>query len=167
MSAFRLAAYRTGAFAMFCMIVAGALWSPFMPTLEGKLFPVTSFITPIDVVASGSGLDFRFSYIKNRFCEYLGVTARDDTGHLIDFDTVVDTPVIPSKLPGARTSRLWHLNSPTLDGISIFYVHRCSPLWLTVTQVFSPEYWAGIKGETAMPSTQPSSASASMESMAP
>jgi hypothetical protein len=111
------------------------LWGPQMSTWEGMILPVTTKVDWVDVTPAADGVEFRFAYSKLRSCEFVNVVMEDAKGREVTLDLVDRLAPPPStRLIGKQVSRLWHADIPTLDGVKLFFVHRCSPLWLTVTQ---------------------------------
>lgn len=103
---------------------------------EGALLPVTSKIEIVETRPSGTGLDVRFAYAKHRSCELVSTLLKRGEQE-IEFNPVLNSSSIPTtRLPGQQVSRLWHVDAPTLDGLEMWFPHRCSPLWLTATQVY-------------------------------
>ena len=111
------------------------VYGPFMVYAEGSAFPVTSKIELLDVVPVEGGTSLRFRYTKLRPCEFVG-TARTINGSLVDFYSTGGSP--NTRSPGRQTSRTWFLASSDLTGSEVYFWHRCSPMWLTATKVYTP-----------------------------
>lgn len=113
------------------------LYGPMMPDIEGSILPVTSKIEFLSPVVVDGGLAAPMRYTKFRNCEYLGVSADDVmSGEPVDFHPFVGPPPLGTWATGPHISRAWFIGAPTLAGLRIRFIHRCSPLWLTVTQAF-------------------------------
>lgn len=131
----RFGGIRAWKFLVIALLLALPIYGPVMPAVEGWLLPVTTKIAPVNLVADGEGMDFRFQFTKMRACEYLGTEARM-AGYHLEFYQKVDPGGHSTRMVGAQTSNLWHLNAKTLDGVTIWFIHRCSPLWLTYTLAY-------------------------------
>jgi len=118
---------------LLALVALLPLYGPWFPPIEGALFPVTSKITVGEAVAHDGSMLFRFSYEKYRTCEIVGVEATIN-GKPVDFGRADDTPP-GTRIPGDQTSRVWRLGSPSLDGLAVFFIHRCHPYWITITKV--------------------------------
>ena len=136
LKAARFAGLRASTFIMWALLIALPIYGPVMPAFEGLILPVTTKIGPVNpVVTNDGGLEFRFQYTKLRACEYLGTEARL-AGYHVDFYPAPGQQSSGTRTTGAQLSQLWHLSNPTLNGVTIFFTHRCSPLWLTQTMVY-------------------------------
>ncbi len=113
------------------------VYGPFMVYVEGAVLPVTTKIRVLEPVLleDGLALNFRYSYTKLRACEYVGVEARLGADR-IDFDRVPGQPVVGTRGPGRQVSAMWRLAATSLNGVEIWFIHRCSFLWLTMTKVY-------------------------------
>lgn len=114
------------------------VYGPFMPVLEGALFPVTSKIVPIAPLQQDDGLTFRFAYVKYRGCIYQGLNAFSaDDGRYVDFNLAAGQPPNVTRVPGPQVSQVWHLDAESLDGVVIEFVHSCNTPWgITITKVW-------------------------------
>ena len=104
------------------------------PRFDGWLFPVTGKMTFSDVRPADGGVTVRLSYTKLRDCEYLGASM-DHEGVSVDFYPV-DGGVPTTLATGQHVSRPWFIGSPTVDGLHLRFVHRCNPLYTTVSDVY-------------------------------
>ena len=112
------------------------LYGPLMPTVEGRFFPVTTKITFVNPRPTDGGTLAQMSYVKSRDCELLGVSADDMmSGQTIEFHAVVGTSV-GTWATGPHISVPWFIGAPSITGLRVRWVHRCNPLWLTVTQAY-------------------------------
>lgn len=110
-------------------------YGPYMVYLEGALFPVTSKIDILSQQIEDDGLTIRFAYTKHRPCELVSASLRRGENE-VGFYPVSSSSAPVTRLPGRQISRLWFVESQSLTGIDMWFVHRCSPLWLTATQVY-------------------------------
>ncbi len=124
------------ALGLLIFFAAMPVYGPFMVYIEGDLLPVTSKITVTSQTPANGGLDITFSYTKYRFCELEGFDAR--AGQLEVPMTIAPVSATPSpvRTPGYQGSRVWHIGAASMDGISLWFIHRCNPLWLTATKVY-------------------------------
>jgi hypothetical protein len=109
------------------------IWGPLLPPLEGAIAPVTSKVTFIQQTPAEGGMTVRMSYTKLRDCEILGVSL-DRNGVPIEFVPIsgsVDTLV--TRGTGPQISRQWFIGSDNLDGLRLRWIHRCNPLFTTIT----------------------------------
>lgn len=112
------------------------VYGPLMPPIDGTLAPVTSKVTFIEQRAVDNGLVVRMRYTKNRDCEFVGVTM-DRRGVPIEFDPVQGSKNrLTTRGTGLQVSREWFIGADKLDDIRLRFIHRCNPLWLTVTVVY-------------------------------
>lgn len=118
--------------------IAGALfYSPLMPTLEGMALPVTTKIEIVGGVERGwDGIDFRFAYTKLRNCELLGTDVRGPGGKFVYFYPLPQQGAPQTRGLGPQVSNKWHLGADSLEGLQMTFIHRCQPLWVTVTKVW-------------------------------
>ena len=130
----------------YCLVILTAIWpgvlsvpvivAPLMPPIDGTLAPVTSKVTFIEQRAVDNGLVVRMRYVKNRDCELVGVTM-DRHGVPIEFDPVAGSENrLTTRGTGLQVSREWFIGADKLDDIRLRFIHRCNPLWLTVTVVY-------------------------------
>ena len=112
------------------------VYGPLMPPIDGTLAPVTSKITFIEQRAVDNGLVARMRYTKNRDCEIVGV-AMDRHGIPIEFEPIAGSENrLTTRGTGLQVSREWFIGADKLDDIRLRFIHRCNPLWLTVTVVY-------------------------------
>ncbi len=135
--AMRFASQRSWWFLFWAALVALPIYGPIMPMIDGFILPVTTKISPVHpVVTDDGGLEFKFQYTKLRACEYLGTEARL-SGYHVDFGLAPgQLQMGGTRSTGAQISQLWHLDNPTLQGVTIYFLHRCMPLWISQTQVY-------------------------------
>lgn len=113
------------------------LYGPIMPGIEGRLLPVTTPISFINVTQVDGGFAAQMKYIKLRDCEYLGASADNVmSGEPVEFHPYTGVQPLGTWATGQHISRPWFVGALSTDGLRIRWVHRCSPLWLTVTQAF-------------------------------
>jgi len=127
--------HSTAIWVLLLLLAFLPVYGPYMVYAEGVLLPVTSKIEIVETRPSGTRLDVRFAYTKYRSCELVSTLLKRGEQE-IDFSPVLGNAAPPTtRLPDQQISRLWHVDAPTLDGLEMWFLHRCSPLWLTATQV--------------------------------
>lgn len=112
------------------------IWGPLMPPLDGMVWPVTDKVRFTNQVAVDGGLNVRMAYNKLRDCQIIGVSM-DNNGVPVDFEPVagsIDT--LSTRGTGPQISRLWFAGTDDLKGVRLRWIHRCNPLWETVTVAF-------------------------------
>jgi hypothetical protein len=112
------------------------IYGPMLPTIEGYLLPVTSKIQIVNPAADPSdagSMLFTFTYTKYRACEYLGTEARVKGLH-VDFENTEAANI--TRVPGPQISQVWRLRSTDLADLAIYFIHRCSPYWITITRAY-------------------------------
>lgn len=121
---------------LLALLVFLPVYGPYMVAIEGRLLPVTSRIEFTETTPTPEGgLDVRFRYEKYRDCEYLNTQVR--LGEVdLEFDPVRGQRFSTVRPLGFNVSRLWHLNVTSLEGVQMWFVHRCHPFWITVTKVY-------------------------------
>lgn len=136
------AAWRASVVLMGSALIAIPVYGPLMPSLEGDLLPVTTRLVLLDPVTleplvpvpdPDGWISLRFSYEKLRSCQYVGVEAQV-AGLRIEMEQAEGST--GTRLPGKQVSSVWRLHTASLRYLKIFFVHRCSPLWITITEVF-------------------------------
>lgn len=123
---------------VWMLLIAAMLpvWGPLLPPIDGALAPVTSKVTFVGVTRVEGGLTARMSYVKNRECEILGVSM-DRGGVPIEFSPVTgSSDRLVTRGTGPQISRVWFIGDDNLEGLRLRFVHRCSPLWITVTVAY-------------------------------
>lgn len=116
------------------LVLGFPFYATTFPRFDGWLFPVTSKVELLDVQPTDGGVTVRLAYTKLRDCEYLGSTM-DRDGMPVDFYPV--TGGQPTTLAtGRHLSRPWFVGSADISGLHLRFVHRCNPLYLTVTDVY-------------------------------
>lgn len=119
------------------MLALLPIYGPLMPGIEGRFLPVTTKIEFLNMTPVQGGIAAQMKYVKTRECEYLGTTADNImSGEPIDFYPYLGAQPVGTWATGQHISRPWFIGAPSLDGVRIRWLHRCSPLWLTVTQAF-------------------------------
>lgn len=118
--------------AMFSLL---PVYGPFVGKLEGRFWPVTSPMSIVSIDPSGNGINVSYTVTKYRFCEIVGYSAS-----VSGVDTLV-TPIIenwhfPMQGLGLSPQRALHLSVSSLTGVEILAIHRCNPLYLTVTKIY-------------------------------
>ena len=75
-------------------------------------------------------------YVKNRDCEIVGL-ALDRHGVPIEMDPVQNSKNrLTTRGTGLQVSREWFIAADSLDDMRLRFIHRCNPLWLTVTVAY-------------------------------
>lgn len=112
------------------------IWGPLTPPLEGQLLPVTTKVKFINTRPVEGGVILRMSYEKMRDCQILGVSM-DKNGVPIEFEPVAGSlDVLTTRGTGPQISREWFAGTDKLDDVRLRWVHRCNPLFTTVTLAF-------------------------------
>lgn len=112
------------------------VYGPLMPPIDGALWPVTSKVTFIEQRATEGGVIIRMRYVKNRDCELAGL-ALDRHGVPIEMDPVQNSENrLTTRGTGLQVSREWFIAADSLDDMRLRFIHRCNPLWLTVTVAY-------------------------------
>lgn len=119
---------------LLLLVVAFLVFAPMMPEIDGRIFPVTTKVSFFDVKATEGGLAARMSFVKLRNCEFLGASL-DRDGQSIEFAPVSGEDPL-TIAAGERVSRPWFIGSDNVLGLRLRFVHRCSPLYTTVTLVY-------------------------------
>lgn len=119
------------------VFLALPVFGPLMPAIEGGVWPVTGKITFINQTPVQGGIAAQMSYTKDRDCQFLGVSADNlMSGEAVDFHPYLGDIPVGTWATGSHISRPWFIGAPNTDGLRVRWVHRCSLLWLTVTQAF-------------------------------
>lgn len=134
MSNLRFAGIRALFFLFWAALIAVPIYGPFMGGLEGRFLPVTSPINVISMEPQGNGVVLTYTYRKLRSCELIGVSAANSNGDGLMFFPLEGRPL--TKATGLQLSRSWFLGARDLVGVSITFLHRCSPFWVTITKVY-------------------------------
>lgn len=130
--AWKLAGIRAVFFLFWALIMAIPVYGPFMGGLEGRFFPVTGNVVMKTLRHVDGGLIISYSFTKYRQCEFVGMSAEKKNNQIAFF------PLHRTYTHGVgegQDSGLWHLGAIGLDGVSLFMIHRCTPMWLTITKV--------------------------------
>lgn len=110
------------------------VYGPFMAYIEGAYLPVTSRATILSVKTDGNGIDITYSYTKLRACELSGFQAKVNGVDAII--TQIGDGIGQTFGIGPVPSRQLRLIAPSLDGVEMWVLERCSPLWLTATKIY-------------------------------
>lgn len=112
------------------------IYGPLIPPIEGALWPVTTKVAFIDARPVDGGMAVRMSYTKLRDCEIIGVSM-DRKTIPVEFDPIDgSTAKLTTRGTGPQISREWFVGSDSLDDLRLRFIHRCNPLWLTVTVAY-------------------------------
>lgn len=130
--AFRLAWTRMALVMMTALAMGALAYGPFVPALDGHLLPVTSGIRILTSVPSGKGMVITFDYTKWRECEFLGASGMQDGQPVLVFPMGYTAG---TRGLGHQRSREWFVETPLMDGLQIFFRHRCNWAWITTTRV--------------------------------
>lgn len=128
-----------GIWTLLAVLAFLPVYGPWMAYAEGHFFPVTSKVSIIEerpAQGPDGGINIRFAYHKYRACEIVSTTMKrgeQDVGFTPVNSDANSAPT--TRLPGQQISRLWHVDANSLEGLEMWFVHRCSLLWLTATQV--------------------------------
>lgn len=125
------AALRAGLVVVFAGLTGVLIYGPFVGGLEGHFAPVVDGLAVGNVLQSGKGVEFDFTYWKLRDCRLVGVEA-DRAGERVMFFPL---DRIAPKLLGFQQSGKWFLEGNGVEGVSLMFYHRCNPLWVTITRV--------------------------------
>lgn len=120
---------------LLLLLILMPIYAPLMPTIEGNFSPVTGKVEFVDITPVPGGFVARMQYIKLRNCEYLGASL-DKAGTPIEFSPYNGPPPTGTFPTGPQLSRPWFIGAANLDGLRLRWVHRCNPLWLTVTVAY-------------------------------
>lgn len=139
MRATRHTAKRELQFLMSALLFAGFLWG-LVPSVEGKIFPVTTSIKILDPITTGSWyMEFAYSYVKLRKnCRLVDISSTIG-GDYVTFAPVSAPPPgpHPPRPPGYNVSSLFRLDAPSLDGLVVSFVHACPfEPWTVITRVY-------------------------------
>jgi len=112
------------------------IWGPLLPPIEGAVWPVTSKVSFVEQSSTQDGITTRMSYVKNRDCEIIGVSM-DRLGVPVEFQPVSGSlDKLSTRGTGPQISRQWFIGDTNLEGLRLRFLHRCSPLWITVTLAY-------------------------------
>ena len=112
------------------------IWGPLIPPIEGLIAPVTSKVTFVQQMPTEGGTLTRMSYTKTRDCEILGVSM-DVNGVPIEFEPVNGSvDILSTRGTGPQVSRQWFAATDDMSRARLRFVHRCNPLWTTITIAF-------------------------------
>lgn len=112
------------------------IWGPLLPPVEGYLAPVTSKVSFVNAAPTEGGLTARMSYTKLRDCEIIGVSL-DRKGVPVEFEPVSGSlDALTTRGTGPQISRQWFIGNEDTEGLRLRFVHRCNPLFTTVTVAF-------------------------------
>ena len=112
------------------------VWGPLIPPIEGAVWPVTSKVTFVDQTAVSGGLKARMSFTKLRNCEIVGLSL-DKNNVPIEFEPITGyIGSLVTRGTGPQITRFWFIGADSIDGMRLRFIHRCNPLWTTVTVVF-------------------------------
>lgn len=124
--------------AVFVMLILAMLpvWGPLLPPIEGHVWPVTSKVSFVSVEPADGGFVTRMSYSKLRDCEILGVSM-DKNGVPVEFEPINGSvDILLTRGTGPQISRQWFVGSDDTKSLRLRFVHRCNPLFTTVTVAY-------------------------------
>jgi hypothetical protein len=110
------------------------------PSLESRLLPVTTHAVVTEEVEDATGVLFFVNFVKRRQCEFLGLAWYIGARRVpVDFTPTDQQRVLGTRPAGPQEAGPWHLPGVrTLEGTQAWALHRCHPLWLTVTEFYHP-----------------------------
>ena len=125
------------------MLAAGMALTPAAftagPLLETRFFPV---VRDADITSERPvepDVIFTIRFGKVRQCEFIGLAwYQDDVRLRVDFHPDVDVqPPAQTRPTGQQHAGPWRLRGvERLDGTRAFTLHRCHPLWLTISHFY-------------------------------
>jgi len=124
------------AFIGWLLLILLPLYGPYMPSLEGKLLPVTSKLHIEKVERQGDQSVIYVSFNKLRDCRFIGLTwYQGDRRLSIRFlDKGGDSD--PSRQVGPQLAGPWVISTTSLAGSKVIVSHQCHPFWETRTIIF-------------------------------
>jgi len=109
------------------------------PLLESRFFPVVSRADIFDQASEADGVIFHVRFRKMRQCEFLGLAWYEGpVRRLVEFQPSV-TEVVPvrTRPKGFQQAGPWRIGGlRSLRGTRAYALHRCHPLWITITDFF-------------------------------
>lgn len=112
------------------------------PAVERKLMPVVTETLVLSSEAEGDGLTLHFGFRKVRSCTFAGVVWYEGDRRLrIDAARSSDNSILRPDLPvGVQSVGPIHISGlSSIERLRGYSLHRCHPLWTTVTRVLGPK----------------------------
>lgn len=110
---------------------------PYGSIIEGQLLPVTSRAEVVEVETAKSGIEIYVRFEKRRQCEFVGVHWYLENLRLpLQFFDQPDAS--PTSRPvGDQYTGPWFVGGiSSVNGTRAYAVHKCHPLWNTVTEFY-------------------------------
>ncbi|WP_127523561.1 hypothetical protein [Mesorhizobium sp. Z1-4] len=126
-----------GAIAAWMMLIAIPLLWPLGPRIEGFLLPVTGKVQVSKVEQRSEGLAFFVKFTKRRQCEFEAIIWYEGPVRLtLTFEPEAEQQH-RTRPVGDQYIGPWLLNGVSdLDGVVAYVLHRCHPLWMTLTRFY-------------------------------
>ena len=121
-----------------CMALTPAVFSA-GPVLESRFFPVFRDMGVTVLRVDEVGVVFDMAFEKVRFCEFIDLVWFHGRVQLeLEYRPDAEVPVRPqTRLPGVHRLGPWRVRGvETLADAQAYAIHRCHPLWSTVTHVY-------------------------------
>ena len=109
------------------------------PLLESRFFPVLRNMEVLTERVDEIGVVFDLAFEKVRFCDFVDlVWFRGPVQLELDYRPDLEGPVRPqNRLVGEHITGPWRVRGvSSLAEAQVFAIHRCHPLWNTVTHVY-------------------------------
>ncbi|CTQ50913.1 hypothetical protein [Jannaschia donghaensis] len=136
---FNLAKLSKGAVTLaVCMALTPAVFTA-GPLIESRLFAVVSGTVVTGTRVDPRGMLFNVWFRKSRPCEFIGLAWYDGDVRLrIDFHPSLPVQPVPrTRPPGGQAAGPWLLRGvESLQGTRAVTLHRCHPLWLTISEFY-------------------------------
>ena len=121
-----------------CMALTPAIFA-LGPWTERTLFPVVRDTTISDETPGAGGVSFNVRFRKVRDCTFIGLVWYDGPQRMnVEFEPETTSPPAPRTRPsGQQVAGPWRM--PGLDalkGTRAYVMHRCHPLWMTITAFY-------------------------------
>lgn len=110
------------------------------PWLEHRFFPVVEDVEIHDPTVTEDGVSFFVSFEKVRQCEFVGVAWYSGAVR-VGVEFAPGHNLYPATRPeGDQFAGPWLVRDvSTLEGTRAAAIHRCHPLWQTVSQFYPPQ----------------------------
>ncbi len=121
-----------------CMALTPAVFSV-GPIVETRLFPVFSQTRVFAETANRAGVEFHLEFRKRRQCEFLGLAwYAGPTRFPVRFEpNATEPPQSLTRPIGFHRDGPWQiLGLWSLQETTAFAMHRCHPLWITMTEFY-------------------------------
>lgn len=115
-----------------------SLWAiaPFMPGVEGKLFPVSSPPRLIQQTPIQGGIRATYAFTKYHDCEFIGSDWRNASGDAVRLSPADETGEINAQVrTGETVLTRDFIGASDWSELSAQSFHRCHPFWLRKTIV--------------------------------